>query len=244
MPKKSDGMWKLINLTIDRIKPLILSGIDPHMFDSLFGLGTESQLSKPPRSPTPPERYWLKWFWEMTEIQTSIERLDQALVYLGHYPRAKVFRLHRISEATWIRYHVEMYLQEQYILFNRLSGFLRRVERTAARANNRRGVEIATKLRELVSQGFAPVIRSRGAHVHVMRIDDKELRDLDTLVLLTRRGRGELRALLPVRRLQAFVTESSWGDKLSESNKKIRGLCTTLFNAVTPVLVACEPKTA
>ena len=241
MRKPDDGLWKLTGLIIDRIMPVLRSGIDPAMFDSVFGLERKRE-PKPRASLTPRERYWVSWFYEIQEIHTSINRLREALVYLGHYPQAKEFRFHRISQATWIRYHVEMYLQEEYILFNRLRRLLQRLRRTALRAHNQRGADLAGNLSTWVSQAFGPVVVTRGTHVHVDRFDDKELRDLDTLVLLTARGKGKLRALMPLRRLREYMTQTFWTDKLSQSNKTIHEVCARLFDEITVVLVACEPR--
>lgn len=241
--KRESALWSLSSLIIDRIKPFVLSRIRPDMLEPVFGVVRKTKLP-PGRTPTPTEQYWLNWFREITEIHASIDRLSEALAYIGQYPAIKAFRFHGISEASWTRYHVEMYLQEEYILFNRLRGFLTRLKRTATRASNSGGAKAAANLLVGTAQAFRTVIESRGSHVHEARVSDNDLRDLDLFVLLAKRSNEKRRAFMFVRKLQAEFVKASWKGRLRQNNKAIRELCTRIFDIVAPILIACEPKQA
>jgi hypothetical protein len=156
------------------------AGARPDLLNPVFGLPQAKSVARGPE-PSANERYWLDWFEEFTEIDSSMNRLDQALVYLSHFPGSRTFRFHRLSEA-WLRYHIEAYLQETYILFQRLSRFLRRVQKVAIDARDKGGVSSAKKLKTSLEASFKSVVGIRGRHVHEYRFQDDELRNLDTLL--------------------------------------------------------------
>jgi hypothetical protein len=215
----------------------------PEMLYPLFGLEAKTNLP-PSRLPIPTEQYWLKWFRELTEIHASIGRLNDAEAYVGQYPAIRTFRLHGISEASWIRYHLEMYLQEEYILCNRLRRFLTSVKRAATRAAEPGKAKVAAGLLTETANGFGPVIQHRASHVHVARMWDKDLRDLDLFILLCKGSSEKRRVFIFLRKLQAEFVKTSWRDRLRQNNKAIREHCTRIFKVVVPILIACEPKTA
>jgi hypothetical protein len=234
-------LWDLSGIVIDRIKPFILSGIRPEMLYPVFGL--EAKANPPPsRPPTPVEQYWLSWFRELTEIHASIDRLEEAEAYIGQYPAKRTFRFRGISEASWIRYHIEMYLQEQYILFNRLQRFLRRVKRTATKAKDTVSARLAADLLGETAKGFSPVMQNRASHVHVERLRDKDLGDLDLFVLLCNRPTDKRRTFIFLRKLQAEFVKVTWSKRFRQNNKAIGEHCKHIYKVIMPILVALEPK--
>jgi hypothetical protein len=126
MGKPPDAYYALFEVIHERITPLLKAGARPDLLNPVFGLPQPKTIAKGPVT-SANERYWLDWFEEFTEIDSSMNRLDQALAYLSQYPGTGIFRFHRLSEANWLRYHIEAYLQETYILFERLRRLLRRV---------------------------------------------------------------------------------------------------------------------
>src|SRR5271169_3899591 len=139
MRKPPDAYWALFEVVHERILPLLKVGAHPGLLNPVFGLPHSKTMARG-SEPSVNERYWLDWFEEFTEIDSSMNRLDQALVYLSHYPGSRTFRFHRLSEANWLRYHIEAYVQETYILFQRLSRFLRKVRKVAIDARDKDGV--------------------------------------------------------------------------------------------------------
>jgi hypothetical protein len=147
MKKPPKEYYSLFNVAHERITPMLLlrARTRPDLLNPVFGLPPREDIPAGPE-PSANEQYWVEWFYQFVEINASIERLGQALVYLSHYPRSPVFRFHRLSEASWRRYHIKSYLQETYILSERLGGFLRKVERAANRAGDATGGASARKL--------------------------------------------------------------------------------------------------
>jgi hypothetical protein len=233
-----EAYWSLFKVAHERVVPLLREGVHPGLLNPVFGLPEPKDLPKG-RKPSPNERYWLDWFQEFSEIDASMKRLDQALVYLSHYPDARVFRFHKLSEADWIRYHVEGYLQETYILCERLRRFLRKVEKVAIAARDKAGLSSVKKQKAIVDASLSHVVRARGGHVHEYRFQDDELRDLDTLVLVTRNGK--LRELRWVRRYKFDAALLKWRKQILRNNKETEKLCVALFKETTAAITRNEP---
>jgi hypothetical protein len=240
MKKPPKDYYSLFDVAHARIVPGLLASVraHPRMLDSLFGL-PEPQPSSVTAKPSANERYWLEWFYAFAEVEGSVGRLGQALAYLSHYPRSKVFRLHGLTEADWLRYHIEAHLQEVYILSQRLEAFLKRVERVATKAGDGPGAGTARSLRSQVRAALEGIVKSRGGHVHRRRFQDPGLRDLDTLMLLTRAG--ELRKLREFRAVKFDSVLSDWRKRMTDNNKAVSSLCASVFKETTEVLLRAEP---
>ena len=156
--------------------------------------------------------------------------------YLSHYPGTRTFRFHRLSEANWLRYHIEAYLQEAYILFERLRRLLRRVLKVAIDARDKGGVSSTKKLKTSLEASFRSVVGIRGRHVHEYRFQDDELKNLDTLVLLT--GVGKMGSLRGLRRVQYVTALIKWREQLRRNNKATRNLCVAVLGEVKDILTS------
>src|SRR5437588_12633783 len=152
--KRPEAYWVLFSIIQKRIHPESL--IRPGLLHPLYGLPDPHTDYKYPEQ-SANERYWGNWLKEFHEIDTSIERLHQALVYLTHYPGGRVFPFQRLSEAEWMRYHIEVYLQEMYIIDQRLSRFLRKVEKIAKAAGDNAGLSMIQQLKQKIRDGFSHV---------------------------------------------------------------------------------------
>jgi hypothetical protein len=238
MTKPPKAYWTLFERILERINPMLKRGIRPGLLNPVFGLPKPETVAKRPE-PSTSERYWLNWFEEFIEIDSSMNRLDQALVYLSHYPGSPTFRFHGLSEASWLRYHIEAYLQETYILFERLSRFLRKVEKVAIDSRDKAGVASAKNLKTGLEASLKGVIATRGRHVHEYRFQDDELKDLDTLVLLTKAGK--MRSLRGFRRAHYVTALVKWRKQLRTNNKETQKLCVALLEEVKEIVTRNEP---
>lgn len=189
MKKPPESYWVLFKIAQERMRPLLenLSDRNPDLLNSVFGL-PEPNPSHKRQAPSVNEQYWLDWFYRFSEIDRSLNRLDQTLVYLSHYTDSRALRFHGLSEADWVRYHIEAYFQEMYILSERLRRFLREAEKVVIGTRDEVGLSSVTKLKTVLESSFKMVVSTRGKHVHEYRFQSDELRDLDTLVLLTKAG--------------------------------------------------------
>lgn len=238
MAKPSDRYWTLSHVARERILPLLETGLRPGLLNSVFGLPTDAS-ARSGLAPSANQKYWVGWFWEFTEIDAAVRRLDQSLVYLSHYPSPRHFRLHGLSEADWIRYHLEAYFQETYILSKRFSRFLRKIEKVTHAAGDSDGSGWVKKLRSVSDSAFKSLVAVRSGHVHEYRFQDGQLRDLDTLVLLTKAG--ALRNLRGLRRIRFHQALMKWRKELRNNNRQIDKFCVVLFEETTKILIRNEP---
>ena len=228
-------LWKTIHA---RILDFLKEGIHPGMLNPVFGLPVPKDVPKH-RGPSPNERYWLDWFREFSEINNSMERLTHSLVYLSSYPKSKAFHFHRLSEADWLRYHIEAYLNEVYILHERLTRFLRKIEKVGIAARDKSALNSVNKLKAVVTASLKNVVRARGGHVHEQRFDDTELANLGSLVLITKSS--ELRPLRTLRQLQYLKALQKWRRQLLANNKETQKLCEYVFEEANTILIRHEP---
>jgi hypothetical protein len=238
MRKPPEKYWALFKVAHERITPLLKAGLRPDLLNPVFDLPVPMGVQKGPE-PTANERYWLNWFQDFGEVDASLTRLDQALVYLSHYPSSRVFRFHGLSEADWIRYHVEAYLQETYILSERLRRFLKKVEKTAIAARDKAGLSAVKRLKAGVEATLKNVVKVRGGHVHRHRFQDDELKNLDTLVLVTKGGK--MREFREFRRLKFVAALDKWRTQLLINNKETEKLCVAVFVETAAILTRNEP---
>lgn len=238
MRKPPEKYWALFRVAHERITPLLKTGLQPGLLNPIFGLPVPPGTPKGPE-PSTNERYWLNWLRDFNEVDGSMRRLNQALAYLSNYPASRVFRFQGLSQADWIRYHIEAYLQETYILSERLDRFLRKVEKTAVAARDKAGVSAVKGLRATVDATFKNVVKVRGGHVHEYRFQDDELKNLDTLVLLTKAGK--MRSLRVFRELTFATALGRWRTQLLKNNKETEKLCAALFMETTAILTRHEP---
>ena len=238
MKKLPEEYWALFRLIHQRTVPSLLKDLPADLLNPVFGLPPSNKGPKRQQL-SRNERYWIDWLQEFSEINSSIERLDQCLVYLTHFPAKKSFRFHGLSESDWLRYHIEAYLQETYILYTRLTRFLRMVEKVAIASSDKAGLLSAKGLKRIVEESFAAIVKTRAGHVHEHRFDATELRNLDTLVLLTKAGR--LRKLYVLRQLEYFSALEKWRKQLIANNKEILTGLVLLFPEATKILKRNEP---
>lgn len=230
--------WALFKVLEERLLADLKKSISVDFIKEWIGI-RQSDGSPKPVEPSMNERYWINWFREFVEIQASVQRLEQALVYLSHYPASRVFRFHGLSEADWLRYHIEAYIQETYILCERVKRFLRKVEKATIAANDKDGLRSVRMLKTVVDDTFKKVLRTRGSHVHEYRFDDDGLKQLDGLVILTKMGK--LRVLRPIREFRYTTTLNKLRKQVRTNNKETHKFCTALFEETTSILTRNEP---
>ncbi len=91
----------------------------------------------------------------------------------------RVSRRTEVSPSLFVRYHMDAYLSEVYILYLRLDNFATRIAREYRK--DRLGKRLSKDLEWMLptlKSGFAGVIDVRGRHVHKERYDDPQLRTL------------------------------------------------------------------
>jgi hypothetical protein len=122
-----------------------------------------------------------KLFRGFMEIDSCIRTLHDIAVYIGSFP----YRNRAITRPRHIRYHVERYFQEVYILKERLVSYLKTVERRFSKGRTRNAVAGEIRhLKRTVEASLQPLLQIRGQHVHRERLADGDLNRLEEIELL------------------------------------------------------------
>jgi len=126
--------------------------------------------------------FFQKIFYGFTEISGAMESLKLAhtLISLAP-PRSK-----RIKQDEYLKYHINAYLQEVYILKERLNIYATKLKRVYSKTN--RGNLVPAKINplfEIIKKAFESIVNTRGMHVHSYRYSDKDLDRLSSLFLIS-----------------------------------------------------------
>jgi hypothetical protein len=121
------------------------------------------------------------------QIKFSLNAIALARRYINaNPPRARA-----VSNDEYLRYHTYAYIQEIYILRERVTRYLVKIGRAYKNAGSDTDLPALTAaLAVSVGQALSPMTKVRGAHVHEERYDDGLLRRLTGLSLLSRDTRG------------------------------------------------------
>lgn len=110
-----------------------------------------------------------------------MQTLEDVAIYLASFPHKNK----RLTQERYVRYHVEHYYQEAYILQNRLEVLSKRIGRAYRNTEYGQAIKsIAEGLTEVLRLTISEFVAQRGKHVHVERLDDIELRRFSALELL------------------------------------------------------------
>ena len=122
-------------------------------------------------------------FQPVGEIINTISAIENIEIYIRRFPYAK----QGISQLGYLRYHVENYLYEIYILKERLLFYLKILEKSYRKSSEGRNIQRKIKpLYSVVSSTLKQPISVRNYHVHVHRISNQEFDRLSTLELLSK----------------------------------------------------------
>ena len=118
------------------------------------------------------DKLTMKLFKSLSEIASSYESIQHISVYIGIFP----FQKKGISKYSYLRYNIENYLHELYILEQRLTAYLKIIERIYKKSKINPQVDLASKqLRVVVTEAFSGYVKARGSHVHCNRYSDKDI---------------------------------------------------------------------
>ena len=136
-----------------------------------FLMGQTDELTAPPVAAS--DQFVVELALRFSEILRSVQVLSDIVQYLKRFPPGS-------SRSRYLNYHVRSYLQEMYILRERLNALLTKYERwNAPIAQN---VEMGNTLRnsrDLIKDMFDPIVAVRDNDVHHRQFSDPELDRLE-----------------------------------------------------------------
>lgn len=141
--------------------------------NTLFGVSGVRSIEY---QPTKDEKNFFLLFMAFIEIIKCYEMLSDIEIYISRLPLRKPST---IPKHRFLRYHIESYLHETYILKERLRAFLKKIKRLHRNDSNVN--YFTTKLEKIIIDKFQNIGIIRGIHTHKNRFQDESLDQLDSL---------------------------------------------------------------
>jgi hypothetical protein len=186
------------------------------------------------RNRTEKDQFIANTFLAFLEIANSFETLEDIALYAGRFP----FQKTRITPERYLRFHVEAWLADVYILQLRLTSYLKVVERQHEKDPRLPAIRGSFQdLEELLTKTLKGVVEVRGQHVHRVRFSDDDIDRLGYIELLTHGpDDGFLRLMRLLHRRVRRKVKKAWKDRLVTNNKAIPELLDIFFDALFPVV--------
>lgn len=174
-----------------------------------------------------------KIFRPLSEILKSLEVIENISVYIRSFP----YKRQGISKESFLRYHIENYLNELYILKLRLERYLKILSRAYKRTKRNDAINKAVEsLSSFVQKSFEGYKTTRGYHVHQHRYTDNDLDRLTTLFLFSRSKEKWGNTVRLLFKLTYRDIRRKWLKKIESDIKGIQKLLEIYFEALIPVI--------
>lgn len=169
-------------------------------------------------------------FFGFTEINETYEVLKDIEAYIRNTSHEEG----EVSSVREIKYHVNSFLNEIYILKERLIAYLNFIDKEYKRGEDYRRIRPSIEpLYKMVSSGLQNVVNTRGYHVHQRRYSDDDLDRLSTLKLLADNTEGPWDDLF---RVEYLEVREKWIDRVDSSNESIETLNDRYFGKLYGLL--------
>ena len=180
-------------------------------------------------TPSSKDKSAIKILFGFAEIESSFDVLQDIPFYLKHFPSKHPL----ISKTRFLNYHVGNYLNEVYILRERLRSYQKAITRMYKSDYRLREMgKHITKLDVLVS-GFDNIVNVRGRHVHQERYDDE---DFVRLKFYEQSVKMDDPLLDKLYSLALQVYRKKWVEKFSENNGKVKEILDAYFETLYDIV--------
>jgi hypothetical protein len=205
--------------------------------NNLFNLEGRHRL---PRSHSKSDRQISLVFQGYYEISKSYDNLTDIRVYLQRLPSQKS----GISKVRYISYHLENYINEAYILENRLKTYATILLRKNKNLASDEYIEkIRAPLFELVKETFKNIHALRGVHVHQSRFSDDDLERALVWELIIVYDPSSLNPnLVKIPEFKQMTNYSlrkarkKWVDYVTSSNEAVKKILDAYFDTLYPIV--------
>lgn len=181
---------------------------------------------EPRASPSSRDRsFFNRLFGGFVEISAAWDelRLIEVLVSVAA-PRSR-----KIDRDQYVKHLIGMYLQEVYILKERLSTYAKRTIRAYSKTSRADHVSDSIEpLLRVVDETFEGIVSIRGSHVHATRYTDEDLNRMSSMALISKYDTGYAgQSQFEYRRARAV-----WSKRIQENNEATRQLLDHYFDLV------------
>ena len=238
-----EGFEKYSGIFKERAKELLAeekSKNDPEyqkvFMSNLLGLSSPKRLK---REFTPADHFFSVLYNGFREISDSYYSLLDIETYIGRFPYSKT----KISKVRYMIYHIECYLNEAYILRERLKAYITKVGRLYKK--DPKHSDVLKKMRSLfllIDDAFNNIVKARGFHVHESRFKDGDLDRISSLEFFAQYEDEEFRLLRFLFKLDYRIIRKKYKRTLVSNNKNIRKLLDGCFDILYEVVTLQDGK--
>lgn len=176
-------------------------------------------------------------FHGFNEIIISFERLQDFETYISRFPNTKT----SIAKINYLRFLIENYLIEIYILKERLIKYIKKIKDFYK--EECRSISIKNECKQLINaveDSFRDIKCHRDRHTHEVRYSDKDVKRLETLSLFAE-FLNELQEYLPNYIIPNFKTEyrkarTKWKKIFKKNNKDIKIVLNDCFKEINTII--------
>ncbi len=176
-----------------------------------------------------------KLFKPLSELITNMDALENISIYVARFP----YSGQKVSRLDYLKYHIENYLNELYILKNRLIAYLTSLERAYRKSDNIEQIKRVFKpLYNNISESLEAYVNIRGAHVHKNRYTDEDLDRLSTLsVLATSQDENFKSIIQPLFIAEYKKVRKKWVRNMKRDIQELHQILSHYFKAMSSVLI-------
>lgn len=226
----------MLNAMSASIKPLMKNrqhtkSVGEALWNHLFDLPGPRQVSG---QPTQSQIYVGRVFGGFVEIFRSLETLQDIRSLVGRPPE----RRPQISEDRYLQVLVEAYLNELYLLRERLKRYAKSIQRAFGR--DTRSSEVRTKTTALITAvdaALEPFLQTRNLHTHKERFSDEGISRLGLIKLLMLSDDPRFETVMQNHyRVEQARVKKRWRSAMKAINKGVRQTTSTFFEGLFPLV--------
>lgn len=165
-------------------------------------------------------------FYDIMETYEALELSGALLSVKG--PRSN-----KISEDKYCRYVINTYLQDMYILKERLNSYATKIKRIHNGLGRTQIVELLIEpVFDVIKSSFKGIVDTRGSHVHQRRYTDTTLDDAS---LFSSTAKSDPK-FSPVSKASIELLKEEWGERIKVNNAKVKELLNYYFACLYGVI--------
>jgi hypothetical protein len=177
------------------------------------------------------EKFFGRIFQGFNELFKSFEALKDIEIYIASFP----YKNKNINKIRYLRYNIENYFHEIYILKERLISYAKIIDRSYKKDINH--VNIKDNIKLLVENSLEKIVNIRGKHVHKFRFESNSLERLELMNLLALSDQEPLHIIISnYYKITFNQTRNEWKRTIVNNNRELVKLLDIYSDSITRTL--------
>jgi len=170
----------------------------------------------------------------MREISYILNYLNDSKLYI--YSKPTPFIKSKIPNARYLNYHMHNYVNNVYILKERMSAFMQRIKRSSKEIETKKA---ASSFYKTIEQFFDKYGQIRDKHTHLVRYIDNDIHNLETFESAYSSMLFNSKKIIKKMHISMAYSEvkNTWLDFMKKSNISINNLVSKYFYFVTELIL-------